>query len=89
MVTCSKISATTSTLTRAAALRRDGARRELLFPQRDNAALGGRRIDLCTYQTGFSTDGYASVTLPSSTYKFTIATATGVYIDLISIMTVH
>ena len=53
MVTCSKLSATTSPLTRAAAVRRDGARRELLFRQRDNAALSGRRIDLCTYQTGF------------------------------------
>ena len=89
MVTCSKISATTSTLARAAAVRRDGARRELLFRQRDNAALSGKRIDLCTYsgvpQLTAMRASLCRPALPNSRF----ATATGIYINLTGIMTVH
>lgn len=38
-----------------------------------------------TCLTAFSADGYATANLPSGTYKFTIATATGVYADITSI----
>ena len=42
-----------------------------------------------TCLTAFSADGYASVNLPAGTYKFTVASATGIYIDLIGILTVQ
>ena len=38
-----------------------------------------------TCLTAFSADGYASVNLPQGTYKLTVATATGVYIDISAI----
>ena len=40
-----------------------------------------------TVLTAFSADGYASVNLPAGTYRFTIATATAIYLDLTSIVT--
>lgn len=42
-----------------------------------------------TCLTAFSSDGYATVNLPSGTYKLTIATATGVYADVTSVVTVQ
>ena len=52
----------------------------------------GLAADNSTYVTcltAFTADGYASVNLPGGTYKFTVATATGIYVDLTGIMTVH
>lgn len=46
--------------------------------------------DGSTYVTvldAFTADGYASVNLPGGTYQLTIATATGVYADVTSIVT--
>ena len=40
-----------------------------------------------TALTAFSANGYASAYLPSGTYKLTIASATGVYADVTSIIT--
>ncbi len=42
-----------------------------------------------TALTAFSANGYATVNLPSGTYQFTIATATAVYVDITSIVTVQ
>ncbi len=47
-------------------------------------------VDNSTYVTvltAFSADGYASVNLPSGTYKFTVATASAIYLDITSIVT--
>lgn len=46
--------------------------------------------DGTTYVTvldAFTADGYASVNLPGGTYQLAIATATGVYADVTSIVT--
>jgi hypothetical protein len=40
-----------------------------------------------TCLTAFTADGYATVNLPSGTYKLTIATATAVYCDVVSVVT--
>jgi hypothetical protein len=40
-----------------------------------------------TVLTAFSADGYASVNLPAGTYELAIATATGVYADIVGIVT--
>lgn len=40
-----------------------------------------------TCLTAFTAAGYASVNLPSGTYKLTIATATAVYADIVAIVT--
>jgi hypothetical protein len=34
--------------------------------------------------TAFSADGYASANLPSGTYRLLVATATAIYIDVVS-----
>jgi hypothetical protein len=47
-------------------------------------------VDGATYVTcltAFTADGYASVNLPSGTYQLGVATATGVYVDLVAIVT--
>lgn len=44
--------------------------------------------DATTYITAlaaFTTDGYATVSLPPGQYKFAVATATAVYVDITSI----
>lgn len=41
---------------------------------------------MVTCLTAFSADGYATVNLPSGTYSLTIATATGVYCDIVSVV---
>lgn len=38
-----------------------------------------------TCLTAFTAAGYATVLLPSGSYKFAVATATGVYVDISSI----
>lgn len=38
-----------------------------------------------TVLTAFTADGYASAYLPSGTYRLLIATATAVYVDVVSI----
>jgi len=38
-----------------------------------------------TCLTAFTAAGYATVNLPSGTYRFTIATATAVYVDIAAI----
>lgn len=43
-------------------------------------------VTYVTCLTAFAADGYASVNLPSGTYKVAIVTATGVYIDITSIV---
>lgn len=40
---------------------------------------------LVTVLTAFSANGYAQVDLPNGTYSLTIATATAVYVDIVSI----
>jgi hypothetical protein len=40
-----------------------------------------------TCLTAFSADGFASVYLPSGTYKFVVASASGIYVDLTGIRT--
>jgi hypothetical protein len=35
-----------------------------------------------TCLTAFTADGYASVSLPSGSYRLTVATATGIYADI-------
>jgi hypothetical protein len=40
-----------------------------------------------TVMTAFSADGYASANLPSGTYRLLVATATAIYIDVVSIVT--
>jgi len=40
-----------------------------------------------TCLTAFTADGYATVNLPSRPYKFAVATATGVYVDIVSVVT--
>lgn len=40
-----------------------------------------------TVVTAFAADGYASANLPSGTYQLTIATSTGIYADVVSIVT--
>jgi hypothetical protein len=37
-----------------------------------------------TVMTAFSADGYASANLPSGTYRIAVATATAVYVDVVS-----
>lgn len=44
---------------------------------------------MVTCLTAFTADGYATVNLPSGTYQFTIATATGVYVEITSVLTVQ
>ncbi len=39
--------------------------------------------------TDFSAAGFATVDLPQGTYRFTVATATGVYAELVPIVQVH
>lgn len=39
-----------------------------------------------TCLTAFSADGYATVNLPQGTYQIAVATATGVYIDVTSVI---
>jgi hypothetical protein len=41
-----------------------------------------------TCLTAFSADGYASVNLPSGTYRIAVATASALYIDVVGIATV-
>lgn len=40
-----------------------------------------------TVLTAFAADGYASVNLPSGTYRLTVATATAIYVDIVSTVT--
>ena len=40
-----------------------------------------------TCLTAFTAAGYASVNLPSGSYRWAIATATAVYVDLVAIVT--
>jgi len=40
-----------------------------------------------TVMTAFTADGYASANLPSGTYQLAIASATGVYADIVSTVT--
>lgn len=40
-----------------------------------------------TCLTAFTAAGYATANLPGGTYRFTIATATAVYVDITSIVT--
>lgn len=59
------------------------------------AAFGGGSVtmqrlaaDASTYVTcltAFTAAGYANVLLPAGTYKFAVATATGVYVDVAAI----
>jgi hypothetical protein len=42
-----------------------------------------------TCLTAFSTDGYATVNLPGGHYRFAIATATAVYVNITAIVTVQ
>jgi hypothetical protein len=45
-------------------------------------------VDGTTYVTcltAFSADGYAVVSLPSGTYKLLVATASAIYVDIVSI----
>lgn len=61
-----------------------------------NATFGGGSVTLqrlsvdgstyVTCLTAFSAAGYATVNLPYGTYKLTIATATGVYAEIIPIV---
>lgn len=47
-------------------------------------------FDATTYVTcltAFSADGYATVNLPGGTYRLLVATATGIYVDVVSIVT--
>lgn len=44
---------------------------------------------MVTCLTAFTADGYATVNLPSGTYDFAVATATGVYVDITSVVTVQ
>ena len=37
--------------------------------------------------TAFTADGYANVNLPSGTYRLTVATATAIYVDIVSTVT--
>ena len=41
-----------------------------------------------TCLTAMTANSYATVNLPAGTYKFTIATATAVYVDIMPILTV-
>ena len=36
--------------------------------------------------SAFTADGYATVNLPNGTYKFAVVTATGIYVDITSIV---
>lgn len=49
--------------------------------------LSGDGSTYVTVLAAFTTAGYASVNLPSGTYRFLIATATAVFIDLYGIVT--
>lgn len=40
-----------------------------------------------TVLTAFTADGYASVNLPSGTYRLLVATATAIYVDVVGIVT--
>ncbi len=40
-----------------------------------------------TVLTAFTADGYASANLPSGTYRLLVATATAIYVDVVSIVT--
>ena len=61
------------------------------------AAFGGGSVTLqrlaadgstwVTCLTAFTAAGYASVNLPSGSYRLAIATATAVYVDIVSIVT--
>lgn len=44
-------------------------------------------VTYVTVVTAFTAAGYASANLPSGTYRLTIATATAVYADVVSIAT--
>ena len=47
-------------------------------------------VDGATYitcLTAFTADGYASVNLPSGTYRLLVATASAIYVDVVSIVT--
>ena len=62
-----------------------------------NATFGGGSVtlqrlsldgaSLVTVLTAFAAAGYATVNLPSGTYSLTIATATAVYCEIVSIVT--
>jgi hypothetical protein len=49
--------------------------------------LGDDGATYVTVLTAFAADGYAGVNLPSGTYQLAIATATGVYADIVGIVT--
>jgi len=40
-----------------------------------------------TVMTAFAADGYANANLPSGTYQLLVATATGIYIDVVATVT--
>lgn len=40
-----------------------------------------------TVVTAFTADGYASANLPGGTYRLLVATATAIYVDVVSIVT--
>jgi len=50
--------------------------------------LAGDGTTYVTALTAFTAAGYATVNLPSGTYRFSIATATAVYVQLTAIATV-
>jgi|SRR5271156_2290790 len=51
--------------------------------------LGDDGSTYITCLTAFSANGYATVNLPSGTYQLAVATATAVYVDVTSVITVH
>jgi len=44
-------------------------------------------VTYVTVLTAITADGYANLNLPSGTYQLAIATATGVYVDVVSTVT--
>ena len=44
-------------------------------------------VSYVTCLTAFTADGYASVNLPSGTYRLLVATATAIYVDVVAIVT--
>jgi hypothetical protein len=40
-----------------------------------------------TVLTAFSADGYGNVNLPNGTYQLLVATATGIYVDIVAVVT--
>ena len=49
--------------------------------------LAGDGSTYVTCLTALSADGYATVSLPPGSYKLTVATASGIYVDIVGIAT--